>query len=165
MGDALAVAIVLFQAMAVVVEGTGDCLLTQGQGEILDIARQPFGQYRQQVAGHRLFINLRGRDKGKALGWAAQMDGAPRAQQIHCAFVTIQSLNVDQWALGRHQQLVVHLFINDRLDQLLYPAKVQQHAHFVELTAHFDIYQPALTHHAAAFAQVAGVDHGQISYK
>ena len=51
MGDALAVAIVLFQAVAVVVEGAVDGFLTQGQRQILDVAWQPLGQYRQQVAG------------------------------------------------------------------------------------------------------------------
>ncbi len=165
MGDALAVAIVLFQAVAVVIEGAVDGFLTQGQRQILDVARQSFGQYRQQVAGDRLFVDLRGRDKGKALGRAAQVDGAAGAQQIDAALAIFQRLDMHQRALGRDQQLVIHLVIDDRLDQLLYPAEVQQHAHLVELAAHFDIYQPALTYHAAAFAQVAGVDHGQISYK
>ncbi|MNT81385.1 hypothetical protein D3C72_2209780 [compost metagenome] len=80
------------------------------------------------------------------------MDGATRAQQIHCALVVVQSVDMDQGAFGRHQQLVIHLFIDDRLDELLHPTEVQQHAHLVELTAHLDVHQPALTHHAATLA-------------
>jgi hypothetical protein len=44
-GDALAVAVVLLEAVAVVVEGALDASRTQRQGEILDAAGQPLGQY------------------------------------------------------------------------------------------------------------------------
>ncbi|MNC40539.1 hypothetical protein D3C75_892550 [compost metagenome] len=164
-GDALAVAVMLLQTMAVVVEGALDLLLTQGQGQVLDVARQALGQHRQQIAGHRLLVHLGGGDEGKRLGRAAQVDGATRAQQIHCALVVVQGVDVHQGALGRHQQLVIHLFIDDRLDKLLHPAKIQQHAHLVELAAHLDVHQPALPYHAATLAQIAGIDHSQISNK
>ncbi|MNT61176.1 hypothetical protein D3C72_1987980 [compost metagenome] len=93
------------------------------------------------------------------------MDGALGAQQIHGALAIVQGLDVDQPAVGRHQQLVIHLFIDDRLDKLLHPAKIQQHAHLVELAAHLDVHQPALPYHAATLAQIAGIDHSQISNK
>ena len=45
MGDALAVAVVLLEAVAVVVEGALDALRAQRQGEIPDVAGQTLGQY------------------------------------------------------------------------------------------------------------------------
>jgi len=164
-GDALAVAVVLLEAVAVVVEGALDGLLAQGQRQILDVARQPLGQHRQQIAGDGLLVHLGGRNEGKALARAAQVNGAARPQQIDGALVTVQLGHLHQGALGRHQQLVIHLVVDDRLDQFLDPAEVQQHAHLVELTAHFDVHQPALPHHTAALAQIAGIDHSQISNK
>ncbi len=165
MGDALAVAVVLLQAVTVVVEGTVDALRAQRQGQVLDVARQPLGQHRQQITGHRLLVHLGRWNEREALARAAQVDGAARTQQIHGALVVVQGMDVHQGALGRHQQLVIHLFIDDGLDELLHPAEVQQHAHLVELAAHLDVHQPALAHHTAAFTQIAGIDHSQISNK
>ncbi len=161
-GDALAIAGVLFQAVGVVVIGAFDALMAQPQADPGDIGGHFPRQDRLQMGRQAVAVDPLGVEQGQGLRRRVVLDRAGLGTPEIQADAAIPALQFQAGVAQRHDQGVIGTAVQGALQALFDLGEVQHHGLVVQSAVQLDVHDPAFAHQAALRVQVGAIDHAEL---
>ena len=161
-GDALAGAVVLFQAVHVLVVGAVDGLDAQLQADARDRRRHQIAHQVFAVAGDGVTVDGADGQRRDAHCRGIERDRPQGGVGLQSGPVGGRVVEADAFRAAGHQQGVVGAAVDGPLDAALDLAEVEHHRLRVEGALKHQVDDPAFAHQATLQVQIGAVNDGEV---
>ena len=162
MRNTLAIAIMLLQAMAIVIEMPLDRLRYERQFNPPHLIRKQRQQLILAPLRQPQLINRRQRHLGNCLLWCTAEEALTARVMPLYRRNTFGMLDTQIIHFSRHDQAMINTLIKPLLDSTLDHTEVADHALFIQAAIQYQIHRPGLTQQPALRVQVGKIHMGQV---